>query len=418
MKSRRPTTREGIRQARKLPARLADLPIGPGPVRVIVVRSGLELLRDYALPVLVIIATAIINYYVGSCVSDRAHRNERQEALKSAFTAMTTEMVINGNWMDLAESSLSRGIEYKPGDVVVDDYGRPRVEALGRYLAELDRWTVANRGQARDKELLITLHSQLTDLRVKMELREQVKALVVTQQNGAGFLSSYDRIILSNIRIASRLFRLVVFSLSKRESESGTQPSLTSLHFLRGRFYEKGFGGSSDYEMAHLCYEEACQNGIPAGCNNLGRLYAEGLGVKKDGQKALSLFRSACDGGDAAGCTNLGRAYENGLGTAKDLQVAAMYYGRACEFGDPMGCNNQAALSGRSGVDIQVTSKEIAEQFEDACNKGEAVGCYNLGVEYANGTTIPKDIEKAKYYLKLSCDGGYEPGCKALSGLK
>ena len=45
--------------------------------------------------------------------------------------------------------------------------------------------------------------------------------------------------------------------------------------------------------------------------------------------------------------------------------------------------------------------------YKDACRNGEVQGCYYLGLSYAKGEGIRKDIENARMFLSLACDEGY-----------
>jgi TPR repeat protein len=69
-----------------------------------------------------------------------------------------------------------------------------------------------------------------------------------------------------------------------------------------------------------------------------GFLYEVGEVVRKVAARAAALFEQACDGGFAAGCNNLGRMYEAGEGVPKDATRAAALYRRACDGGYTAAC--------------------------------------------------------------------------------
>ena len=48
---------------------------------------------------------------------------------------------------------------------------------------------------------------------------------------------------------------------------------------------------------------------------------------------------------------------------------------------------------------------------------GEAKGCYNLGVSYANGQGVRQNYVKAKEFLGKACDMGLKIGCRNYSRL-
>lgn len=60
-----------------------------------------------------------------------------------------------------------------------------------------------------------------------------------------------------------------------------------------GEIFEKGVGGTPNYQAAFIWYEKAAKKGNARGQFNLGTLYEQGLGVEKDTIAALSWYRKA-----------------------------------------------------------------------------------------------------------------------------
>lgn len=60
-----------------------------------------------------------------------------------------------------------------------------------------------------------------------------------------------------------------------------------------GEIFEKGAGGSPNYEAAIIWYNKAAQQGNKRAQFNLGTLYEQGLGVEKDSIAALGWYRKA-----------------------------------------------------------------------------------------------------------------------------
>ena len=54
------------------------------------------------------------------------------------------------------------------------------------------------------------------------------------------------------------------------------------------------------------------------------------------------------------------------------------------------------------------------ELFKKACDGGEMRGCVTLGVMYADGDGVEKDLGKAAQLYKKACDGGEMLGCRNL----
>lgn len=60
-----------------------------------------------------------------------------------------------------------------------------------------------------------------------------------------------------------------------------------------GEIFEKGAGGTPNYEAAAIWYRKAAEQGNKRGQFNLGTLYEQGLGVEKDPVLALGWYRQA-----------------------------------------------------------------------------------------------------------------------------
>ncbi len=65
-----------------------------------------------------------------------------------------------------------------------------------------------------------------------------------------------------------------------------------------GEIYEKGFGGTPDYQLAAYWYQKAADQSYSRAQINLGHLYELGLGVEADSQKAINYYRTASGMGD------------------------------------------------------------------------------------------------------------------------
>jgi len=60
-----------------------------------------------------------------------------------------------------------------------------------------------------------------------------------------------------------------------------------------GEIYERGTGGTPNFEAAVIWYQKAADQGLSRALFNLGTLYEQGQGVEQDRLKALNLYRKA-----------------------------------------------------------------------------------------------------------------------------
>lgn len=77
------------------------------------------------------------------------------------------------------------------------------------------------------------------------------------------------------------------------------------------------------------------------------------------------------------------------------------------------------------GLEMMVGKSDGADQsnsrsaayYRQACDGGEALGCFNLGVSYATGEGVALDVSKAAVLFRKACDGGDAGGCAGLGNL-
>ncbi len=67
-------------------------------------------------------------------------------------------------------------------------------------------------------------------------------------------------------------------------------------------------------------------------------------------------------------------------------------------------------LIGTLGV-VDFASAQTPEELTKACQQGNAVGCFNLGVMYYNGQGVTQDNFKAVEFYQKTCDGQEAMGC-------
>ena len=104
--------------------------------------------------------------------------------------------------------------------------------------------------------------------------------------------------------------------------------------------------------------------------------------------RAATLYRQGCEQGVAAGCSNLGQLTDRGDGVAKDAAAAARLYQRGCDADSPLGCND-LGLDYKDGVGTPNDDARAAQLFARACDLGHADGCTNLGFMRSTGRGVP-----------------------------
>ena len=90
---------------------------------------------------------------------------------------------------------------------------------------------------------------------------------------------------------------------------------------------------------------------------------------------------------------------------------ASIDWEKACDGGDMVGCFN-LGLMYDNGDGIRQDKIKATELYGKACDGGDMKGCYNLGNMYYKGDGIRQDKRKAKELFGKACDGGDMGGCK------
>jgi len=112
-------------------------------------------------------------------------------------------------------------------------------------------------------------------------------------------------------------------------------------------------------------------------------LDAENKRLKEENEKRrYNLYRSFCDKGDAEACNAVGMAYDEGTHQFPlDNYKALTYYRKSCDL-------------------------------------GLGVGCFNLGIMYANGEGTSRDRHQALRFLEKGCNKGFSNACSSASNIR
>ncbi len=88
----------------------------------------------------------------------------------------------------------------------------------------------------------------------------------------------------------------------------------------------------------------------------------------------------------------------------------------ACESGNASGCFNLGMLYDQ-GFGVPRDYAKAASNYQKACQGGVEVSCYNLGVFREHGLGVAQSFTQAAALYKQACDARYAPACSALGGL-
>jgi len=101
-----------------------------------------------------------------------------------------------------------------------------------------------------------------------------------------------------------------------------------------------------------------------------------------------------------------------GLLACQDVEV----YQQACDRGDMLGCNELGVRYG-TGEGVTQNLARAATLYQQACDGGEMWGCVNLGAMYGTGEGVTRDPLRAIRLYEQACDGGQKWGCMLVATL-
>ena len=145
--------------------------------------------------------------------------------------------------------------------------------------------------------------------------------------------------------------------------------------------------------------KRACDSGEVRQCETLASLYISGKGVGQDYRAAYEIAKIWCDKDEAKFCTLAGMLHNDGVLGKVDYNEAKRYYEKACDKLDAQACTNLGLIY-IFGHGVEADKKLGISYADKGCENGDAVGCAALGEIYFKD----KDYEKAKPYLKATCE--------------
>lgn len=152
---------------------------------------------------------------------------------------------------------------------------------------------------------------------------------------------------------------------------------------VQGHKHEHGdIDVKQDYEQAAKYFGKAASQGNAEGIYNLARLTDRGLGVQKDHNLALKLFEQAA----------MQSPQHPKFKTLPNVGVAESEHSLGLRYAE--------------GISVQKNLAVAAQWYQRAVDHGSAESANNLALMYQGGTGVEKDRKKAKELFELSARRG------------
>lgn len=199
-----------------------------------------------------------------------------------------------------------------------------------------------------------------------------------------------------------------------RAASQGFAPSQNNL----GLMYDDGLCVPVDHAEAAKWYKKAAEQGLDTAQYNLGNCYANGSGVDVDYSKAEEWYKKAAEQGNATYQLNLARwmryhpVLEDGIRFYGNYES---WYKKAAEQGNVQA---QYELAGELMSDrFDYCERAAAEWYHKAAVQGHSGAQFELGVCFAEGKGVNKDLSAARQWLQEAADQGVQSAIEYLNRL-
>jgi len=190
----------------------------------------------------------------------------------------------------------------------------------------------------------------------------------------------------------------------EKYQKSADQNNSKGIYSL-GVLYANGTGVKKDMQMAQKLFLKSANMGYARAQYNMGVFYFKGILDKKDYSKALKWFDKAAVQNIPEALYIMGLRYEDGKGIEKDIKKALGYYLQAAVL------REQRALKRIKEEPLLLKKRAAWEHKNNAPEKSaeqnNSEEIYNLGIRYANGEDVKKNIKMAYKLFLQSANMGY-----------
>lgn len=204
------------------------------------------------------------------------------------------------------------------------------------------------------------------------------------------------------------------FDKARKYFEMGAFAGDANCCYKLGDCYFYGRGTEVDLNSAKEWYERAWDLGSAAAAASLGMLHIihAGDGNDEEEQKEQELgfqwVQKAADAGDVNGLAYLGNCYAEGIGVAPDTEKAKTYLTEAANEGQIEAISKLGELALQEGNHF-----EAIKQFREAADQGYPRAENFLGICYAEGIGVPKNLRSSEEWFRRS-DAQGDPDARIL----
>lgn len=179
--------------------------------------------------------------------------------------------------------------------------------------------------------------------------------------------------------------------------QKGAKRGSSSCYFKWGDCYFFGRGTDRNYPKALELYEKAWDLGYVSAAASIGMMYIIGYLGENQEEVGFQWVQKAADAGDVNGMAYLGNCYADGLGTEPDREKAKTYLTQAADGGqiEAVSKLGELALEEENWF-------EAVKRFREAADQGYPRAENYLGICYAEGMGVPRNLRSAEEWFRRS----------------
>lgn len=195
------------------------------------------------------------------------------------------------------------------------------------------------------------------------------------------------------------------FQWAKRAADFG----LTEARLLLADFYREGFGTEVDVEQAMAIYEDGVKAGVPGAYAGLAALYANPAQEAHNESLGFEYARKAAASDEPRALYILGECFREGRGTPVDPVKAVDAFVRAAELGFWEAADAAGDLLGHGREGLPADPRRAAAILDAATERRSSVDQkFRAGRVFLGGRYLPRDEERARYWLEYAAEKGSE----------
>lgn len=127
-----------------------------------------------------------------------------------------------------------------------------------------------------------------------------------------------------------------------------------------------------------------------------------------DAPSRATIYNLGCQTHDVS-CYQSAMVFRNHRHAGRNRAITADRYLQACERGTAEACNELGFLH-ETGRGVRRDAERAASLYRQACEGGSVTGCSNYGVMYANGDGVAQDDVRAHAWFNLAATNGDAAG--------